>query len=65
MHEHGVDMHTIAMVLGNTPRTVMNHYIISSARNYDAVDIPNCSINGYVHKIDNLYWNQAYLSHKN
>lgn len=65
MHEHGVDMHTIAMVLGNTPRTVMNHYIISSARNYDAVDIANCAINGFVHKIDNLYWNQAYLSRKN
>lgn len=28
MHEYGVDINTISMVLGNTPRTVMNHYII-------------------------------------
>ncbi len=36
MHKYGADANTISMVLGgNTPRTVMNHYIISSNRNYD------------------------------
>lgn len=65
MHEHGVDLYTIAMVLGNTPRTLMNHYIISSARNFDAVDLANCATHGYIQKINNLYWNQTYLSRKN
>ena len=54
MHEYGVDVNTIAMVLDNTPRTVMNHYIISSNRNYDACDIADCVVNGYIVKTNNL-----------
>lgn len=61
MHECGVDLHTIAMVLGNTPKTVMNHYIISSTRNYDACDIADCAVNGHINKTNNLYFNNMYL----
>ena len=64
MHEYGVDVNTISMVLGNTPRTVMNHYIISSNRNYDACDIADCAVNGYIVKTNNLYFNRTYLSRK-
>ena len=64
MHEYGVDVNTISMVLGNTPRTVMNHYIISSNRNYDACDIADCAVNGYNVKTNNLYFNRTYLSRK-
>jgi integrase len=39
MHESGVDVNTISMCLGNTPRVVMEHYILSSGRNYDACEI--------------------------
>ena len=62
MHEYGVDVNTISMVLDNTPRTVMNHYIISSNRNYDACDIADCAVNGYIVKTNNLYFNRTYLS---
>ena len=64
MHECGVDVFTISMVLGNTPKTVMNHYIISSTRNYDACDIADCAVNGYINKTNNLYFNNAYLAIK-
>ena len=64
MHEYGVDVNTISMVLRNTPRTVMNHYIISSNRNYDACDIADCVVNGYIVKTNNLYFNRTYLSRK-
>ena len=62
MHEYGVDVNTISIVLGNTPRTVMNHYIISFNRNYDACDIADCAVNGYIVKTNNLYFNRTYLS---
>jgi hypothetical protein len=39
MHEAGVDIPTIAMVLGNSVGVVMRHYILSSKRNYDACEI--------------------------
>ena len=61
MHECGVDVNTIAMVLGNNPRTVINYYIISSARNFDACDIANASCNGRLQKFNNLYFNSQYL----
>ena len=64
MHEYGVDVNTISMVLGNTLRTVMNHYIISSNMNYDACDIADCAVNGYNVKTNNLYFNRTYLSRK-
>ena len=64
MHEAGVDVNTIAMVLGNTPNVVINHYIISSARNYDACDIANGLIDGYLVKTNNLYFNKSYLSQR-
>ena len=61
---YGVDVNTISMVLGNTPRTVMKHYIISSNKNYDACDIADCAVNGYIVKTNNLYFNRTYLSRK-
>ena len=62
MHKYRADANTISMVLGNTPRTVMNHYIISSNRNYDACDIADCAVNDYIVKTNNLYFNRTYLS---
>ena len=59
MHEYGVDVNTISMVLGNTPRTVMNHYIISSNGNYDACDIADCVVNGYIVKTNNPHLNRT------
>jgi hypothetical protein len=39
MYEGGIDLDTIAMVLGNAPRVVQQHYILSSRRNFDACEI--------------------------
>jgi hypothetical protein len=58
MHEMGVDVNTIAMVLGNTPRVVMEHYIISSGKNYDACEIAFAKLNGLVFKTNNMFVNK-------
>jgi hypothetical protein len=56
MSEANIDIQTIAMVLGNTPRVVMEHYIISSIRNVDATDVANCLINGTIIKTSNMFF---------
>jgi hypothetical protein len=58
MHEVGVDIYTIAMVLGNTPGVVMNHYILSSSRNYDAVEIACAKMNNRLEKSQNMFINK-------
>jgi site-specific recombinase XerD len=57
MHEAGVDIYTIAMVLGNTPVVVMNHYILSSGRNYDAIEIAYAHMNNSLVKFNNMFVN--------
>ena len=32
--------------------------------NYDAYDIADCAVNGYIIKTNNLYFNRTYLSRK-
>jgi site-specific recombinase XerD len=58
MHESGVDVATIAMVLGNTPGVVMNHYILSSGRNYDACEIAYAKMSGVLTKTNNVFVNR-------
>jgi hypothetical protein len=65
MHETGVDVPTIAMVLGNTPRVVMQHYILSSERNYDACEIAHANMTGKIEKINNMYINTNWMRIKN
>jgi hypothetical protein len=57
MHESGVDVYTISMVLGNTPGVVMNHYILSSGRNYDAVEIAYARMDNSLVKSNNMFIN--------
>jgi hypothetical protein len=59
MHEMGVDVPTIALVLGNSPKTVMNHYIIASGVNFEACDIANCLADGSIKKTNNIYYNPS------
>ena len=65
MHECGVDVNTIALVLGNTLGVVIKHYIISSARNYDACDIANGAAAGKIIKTANTYWNPNHMKIEN
>jgi hypothetical protein len=57
MHEGGIDLDTIAMVLGNTPRVVQQHYILSSRRNFDACEIASAFMKGKVSKSNNMFIN--------
>jgi hypothetical protein len=43
------------MILGNTPQVVMNHYILSSQRNFDACDMVYGVLGGILNKTNNLY----------
>jgi hypothetical protein len=61
MHECNVDEATIAMVLGNTVRTVQTHYVISSSRNFDASVIANAYALGSIAKHGNIFYNERYL----
>jgi hypothetical protein len=60
MHEGNVDIHSIAMVLGNTPKVVMEHYILSSTTNFDATEIGSALGNGTVEKIRNVFLTKNY-----
>jgi hypothetical protein len=64
MHESGVDVDTIAMVLGNTSRVVTTYYILSSIRNYDACDIARSLIRGNILKFSNMFLNRNFIQIK-
>jgi integrase len=65
MSELNINISAIALALGNTPRTVLTHYIISSIRNVDATDIANCSMNGTLIKTGNMFLNKDWMQVKN
>jgi site-specific recombinase XerD len=51
----GIDIDSIAMCLGNSPRVCQEYYIISSERNYDAFEIVNSYHNNKLEKTGNMY----------
>lgn len=61
MHESKVDIPTIALVLGNTVKTCLNHYIISSGVNFDACDIANSMVDGSLNKINNVFFDPNFM----
>lgn len=61
LHMVGVDIDTIALILGNTPRVVMEHYIISSIRSFDACCMANSVLNGTFIKVKNLFTNDLII----
>ncbi|MDR2568256.1 MAG: hypothetical protein LBC44_02980 [Mycoplasmataceae bacterium] len=59
MHEVGVGIEEIAMVLGNTPRTVMDYYIISSNKNKQASEIAIAVADGKIKTVGNMFLSSA------
>jgi hypothetical protein len=57
MHEASVNVEEIAMVLGNTPRTVMEYYIISSGKNKQASEIAIALADGKIKTAGNMFLN--------
>jgi hypothetical protein len=49
------------MCLGNTPRVVMEHYILSSGRNYDACEIAWANMFGKIKKKNNMFVNLDWM----
>ncbi|MDR0341466.1 MAG: site-specific integrase [Mycoplasmataceae bacterium] len=57
----GVDVDSICMCLGHTNRVCMEHYILSSLRNFDAFELVNSYHEGKIKKITNMFVNKKYL----
>ncbi|MDR3330114.1 MAG: hypothetical protein LBS76_02430 [Mycoplasmataceae bacterium] len=62
MYEGGIDLDTIAMVLGNAPRVVQQHYILSSRRNFDACEIASAFMWGKILKSSNMFVNPNWMT---
>jgi site-specific recombinase XerD len=57
----GIDIDTICLSLGNTDKVCMQHYILSSLRNYDAAEMVNGYVSGTIKKVGNMFMNEKFL----